>query len=677
MYTKLKIKEKVVLITLSALLLMAIMLATVSLFRMNIMAKNISNILFLDKLSSDLNSVEMYTKHLYGQLFKEGDILVDADGSPIEENFELVDTICSALNVESAIFVKHGNDFRRFSSSTRNNDGDRIVGTMLGVDSEPFSEVSMGNDYVGIALVNGIEYLTGYRPILCEDNEIIGLLSIGIPMTTVNMGINKDMTTATVYFVILSIFCIIAFGLFTYFAISYIHAPITETTNMLKDIIEGDVDLTKQLQVNSSDEVGELIVHFNKFLQKINEIISTIVQNSKYLQAKSLELSSTAEKMFNNADSINTVSSLISTSVEKFCSNSSEISSVAEKSSASVTNITTSIDYLSSKLIKVADSTEQTNLNAKTALDLIHKLEIDIEKACEYVELLVGDLNKIVSTTEKINLSITDIIDATNVASNMSHKADVEINDLNDYIGLINNLADEIQKSLKLINENTNQANALVYTATQVSSGMGEDGRALSAMLNEIDSLGVHTMETSNLIATYFQKIESHSNTSAISIDNMSKTIAILNEFTVSVMANLKEQKVESNGASCSSDKIVFYADEVKGRIANIYENTGIMSNFTGRLTLSLNDIAKSTSVSAKASNDIVNVCNRANKELQEIFKNTVEVDKYVKEVSQNINEMLPQIELATTHAKSTKTASDELYKIAEDLNTKVVLFKV
>ena len=63
----------------------------------------------------------------------------------------------------------------------------------------------------------------------------------------------------------------------------YISAPLKLTVNMLKDVAEGEGDLTKRLKADSSDEIGELSRWFNTFMDKLQGIIRQIAGNAQML----------------------------------------------------------------------------------------------------------------------------------------------------------------------------------------------------------------------------------------------------------------------------------------------------------------------------------------------------------------------------------------------------------
>ncbi|MEK7851377.1 MAG: HAMP domain-containing protein, partial [Deltaproteobacteria bacterium] len=96
------------------------------------------------------------------------------------------------------------------------------------------------------------------------------------------------------------------FGLATISAVSIILTlsirlgvtrPIDQTAMLLKDIAEGEGDLTRRLEVKSDDEVGQLRVWFNKFIQGMQETVRGVNTASQEVVSISGKLSVASEKV--------------------------------------------------------------------------------------------------------------------------------------------------------------------------------------------------------------------------------------------------------------------------------------------------------------------------------------------------------------------------------------------
>ena len=71
---------------------------------------------------------------------------------------------------------------------------------------------------------------------------------------------------------------VIVFMLALFYVISRtIATPINKITAIMKDIAEGEGDLTKRMEIISRDELGELSCWFNKFIKDVHDIVSQVL----------------------------------------------------------------------------------------------------------------------------------------------------------------------------------------------------------------------------------------------------------------------------------------------------------------------------------------------------------------------------------------------------------------
>lgn len=78
--------------------------------------------------------------------------------------------------------------------------------------------------------------------------------------------------------------------------------PLQTISDRLKDISEGEGDLTKTVEVLGSDEVALAAGYFNQFVAKLREMIAAIVQNVEQVSASSEELSATSQQITANSE---------------------------------------------------------------------------------------------------------------------------------------------------------------------------------------------------------------------------------------------------------------------------------------------------------------------------------------------------------------------------------------
>ena len=189
--------------------------------QMDGLSSSITESLFVEKLKGDLNSVNKYIYEYYGSIHSNADSLYDARWNSIANDYVFIDRLKNELNVEVSIFIKQDDDFIRMTTTIFDLDGVRAVGTWLGKDSVAYQSVIRGKSYIGKADILGVEYLTGYQPIFAGDNEIIGLVFIGIPFEAAQNHTAHIFNHTIMFVIITVIICIIVFCVSLYAVIWY------------------------------------------------------------------------------------------------------------------------------------------------------------------------------------------------------------------------------------------------------------------------------------------------------------------------------------------------------------------------------------------------------------------------------------------------------------------------
>ncbi len=93
--------------------------------------------------------------------------------------------------------------------------------------------------------------------------------------------------------------------------------PINNMVAMIKDIAEGEGDLTKRLDDSAHDELGETAKWFNTFVEKLRGIIVNIASNSSTVAGAATELSSTASDMAHSSDTLSNQSSTVASAAKR------------------------------------------------------------------------------------------------------------------------------------------------------------------------------------------------------------------------------------------------------------------------------------------------------------------------------------------------------------------------
>ena len=114
-------------------------------------------------------------------LSPDGTAILKSGSLILNNRFDEVDAFTrdSRGNV-ATVFVRHGDDYVRITTSLRKEDGSRATGTTLGPTHPAYRSIRDGKEYTGIASLFGRQYMTHYAPIKDTTGDTIGIVFVGM-----------------------------------------------------------------------------------------------------------------------------------------------------------------------------------------------------------------------------------------------------------------------------------------------------------------------------------------------------------------------------------------------------------------------------------------------------------------------------------------------------------------
>ena len=142
-----------------------------------------------------------------------------------------------------------------------------------------------------------------------------------------------------------------------------ISTPLTTIVHRLRDISEGEGDLTKTVDIHGSDEVAETANYFNLFVSKLRDMIGAIGRTAEQVAAASAELSATSQQITANSEETTAQAKTVSDAGASVNTNLQTLSSGAEEMNATIGEIAknaTEAARVAGEAVVAAQSTNET-----------------------------------------------------------------------------------------------------------------------------------------------------------------------------------------------------------------------------------------------------------------------------------------------------------------------------
>jgi len=101
----------------------------------------------------------------------------------LNDNSWKLDRFTNQTGTPATIFARDGDDFVRISTSLKDENDERAMGTLLDRDSKSYAKLMANQPYIGLATLFGTAYITKYQPIQDSDGKVIGALFVGVDVS--------------------------------------------------------------------------------------------------------------------------------------------------------------------------------------------------------------------------------------------------------------------------------------------------------------------------------------------------------------------------------------------------------------------------------------------------------------------------------------------------------------
>jgi methyl-accepting chemotaxis protein len=375
----------------------------------------------------------------------------------------------------------------------------------------------------------------------------------------------------SVILIIVAIYCVM----------KYVIKPIIATNKDIRDIIDGidngEGDLTKRVRVISNDEIADLGNGINLFMDKLQEILKLIIENTNYMENVVAEVDGSVVKSNDSASDLSAMTE--------------ELSATMQDVGLSVNTINDNADDILKDVEIIATKSDNINQFSKEMKANAEKIESDARY-------------NMVQTGEKVG----NILDVLNKAIEDSKSVDQ-----------VNNLTNDILNI-------SSQTNLLALNASIEAARAGEAGKGFAVVADEIRQLADSSRETANKIQSINSVVVAAVNNLSDNANNLVSYLqqTILPEFQTFVDGGVK-YKENASYIENAMDEFVEKTDVLKKNMDEIAHSINTITTVVDDGAAGVNNAAISTQDLVE---DMVNISNKMieNKGIAQNLKNSTNI---------------------------------------------------
>jgi len=354
--------------------------------------------------------------------------------------------------------------------------------------------------------VDKIAYVKGF-------NQWQWIIGSGVYLDTIDNTFSQQRTIIVINVMIM----IVVVVLFSYFIGRSILTPTRLAAEMMKDISQGEGDLTRTLNENGNDEISQLSRSFNLFVSKIRESLVLVAKSANDVNEHAHAVDDSSKTSQSFIELQNDSSTQVAAAMEQMTHQIHDVSRNAEAAEQAANDAASNASTGKNVVSKTITAIETLSSNIET----VSKVTADLAQESNNIGSVLDVIRSIAEQTNLLALNAA--IEAARAGEHGRGFA-VVADEVRTLASRTGKSTDEIQAMIAKLQEGAKAAVEAVKSSQEISISTVEQASSANESLDEIDRLVSVITDMNGQIARATEQQTSAADEVNLRINNLSQS---------------------------------------------------------------------------------------------------------------------------------------------------------